>query len=41
MYEKVKERYGKGYGRIDQLKRYVLLGVITPEQYREICGKEY
>lgn len=40
MYEKIKRRYQKGYIRIDQLKRYVELGVITPEQYREICGKE-
>ena len=41
MYEKIKERYDKGYIRIDQLKRYVELGVITPEQYKEICGKDY
>ena len=41
MYEKIKERYDKGYIRIDQLRRYVELGVITPEQYKEICGKDY
>lgn len=40
MYEKIKRRYDKGYIRLDQLARYAELGVITREQYREICGKE-
>ena len=39
MFEKIKSRYDKGYIRLDQLKRYVELGVITTEQYKEICGK--
>ena len=39
MYKKIKSRYDKGYIRIDQLKRYVELGVITPKQYETICGK--
>lgn len=41
MYSKIKLRYDKGYIRIDQLKRYAELGVITPEEFKEICGKEY
>ena len=41
MYKKIKSRYNKGYIRIDQLKRYVELGVITPKQYETICGEEY
>ena len=41
MYKKIKSRYDKGYIRIDQLKRYVELGIITQEQYETICGKEY
>lgn len=41
MYEIIKARYNKGYIRIDQLKRYCQLGVITPEQYKDICGKDY
>ena len=36
MYERIKERYGKGYVRSDQLARYVALGVITQEQADEI-----
>lgn len=40
MFERIKERYQKGYVRKDQLKRYVELGVITPMQYKEICGDE-
>ena len=41
MYKKIKSRYDKGYIRIDQLKRYVELEIITQEQYETICGKEY
>lgn len=41
MYAKIRERFEKGYIRNDQLKRYVSLGVITPEQYAEICKKPY
>lgn len=38
---KIKARYNKGYSRIDQLKRYVELEVITPEQYADVCGQSY
>lgn len=38
MYKKIKSRYDKGYIRIDQLKRYVELGVITQEQFESITG---
>ena len=41
MYKKIKSRYDKGYIRIGQLKRYVELGVVTPAQFKDICGKEY
>lgn len=41
MFEKIRERYNKRYIRIDQLKRYVALSVITPEQYEEIAGESY
>lgn len=40
MYERLKERYAMGYVRPDQLRRYVELEVITPEEYLEICGEE-
>lgn len=40
MYEKIKARYLKGYVRRDQLKRYASLGIITAEQYEEICGEK-
>ena len=36
MFERIKERYLKGYVRDDQLLRYVELGVITQEQAEEI-----
>lgn len=41
MYKSIKVRYNKGYIRLDQLKRYCELEVITPEQFKEICGKDY
>lgn len=41
MYKNVKARYNKGYIRIDQLKRYVELGVITEDEYKLICGKDF
>lgn len=37
----IKERFDKGWIRVDQLKRYVQLGIITPEKYTEICGEDY
>lgn len=39
--ERIKERYAKKWVTPAQLHRYVELGVITPEQYTEICGEEY
>ena len=41
MYKTIKARYNKGYIRLDQLKRYCDLRVITPEQFKDICGKDY
>lgn len=41
MFDKLKERYEKHYIRIDQLKKYVTLGVITVAQYEEISGEIY
>ena len=41
MYEIIKARYNKGYIRTDQLKRYCNLSVITPAEYKDICGKDY
>lgn len=41
MFDKLKERYDKGYIRNDQLKRYVDLGVITADEYKEITGEDY
>lgn len=40
-YEKIKRRYDKGYVTIDQLRRYVELGAITPEEFEEISGQPY
>lgn len=41
MFKTIKARYNKGYIRLDQLKRYCDLEVITPEQFKDICGKDY
>lgn len=40
-YEKLKERYEKGYCTKTQLRRYVELGAITEEEYEEITGESY
>lgn len=40
-FEQIKQRYDKGYVRLDQLHRYVELEAITPEEYEEICGQHY
>lgn len=40
-FEKLKERYEKGYCTKEQLKRYVQLGALTPEEYEEITGEVY
>ena len=41
MFEKNKERYLRGWIRIDQLRKYVELNVITLEEFTLICGEEY
>ena len=41
MFENIKNRYDKGWVRIDQLRRYVELGVITVEEFKQICGEDY
>ena len=40
-YEQIKSRYERDYVSDEQLRRYVVLGAITPEEYKEICGKDY
>jgi uncharacterized XkdX family phage protein len=40
-YERIKENYDKGWVTLAQLKKYVQLGVITEEEYTEICGGSY
>lgn len=41
MFEIIKIRFEKGFVRIDQLRRYVELGVINEIQFEEICGEKY
>jgi hypothetical protein len=41
MYDKIKTRYDRGWVTLQQLHRYVELGVLTPAEYQEICGQEY
>jgi len=41
MYDKIKERYDRGWITITQLRQYVVLGAITAEQFEEICGLPY
>ncbi|MEK5175077.1 XkdX family protein [Heyndrickxia sp. FSL W8-0496] len=41
LFDSLKERYAKNWCRKDQLQRYVQLGAITPEQYKEITGEDY
>ena len=38
MYEIIKLKYDKGYIRLDQLRKYVELGVITEDEYESICN---
>jgi uncharacterized XkdX family phage protein len=40
-YEKIRERYLKGYIRDDQLDRFVTLGVITQEQADALKLEKY
>ena len=41
MYKTIKARYNKGYIRLDQLKRYCALGVISEDEFMDICGKNF
>lgn len=41
MFDNIKARFEKHYIRIDQLRRYVELGVITHEEFEQICGEPY
>ncbi len=41
MFEDLKYRYRKNWCRKDQLRQYVELGAITPEEYEEITGEKY
>jgi len=40
-YEQIKKRYNKGYITDEQLRRYVELEAITPEEFEEISGQPY
>ena len=40
-YERIASRFGKGYITVEQLKRYVKLGVVTAEQFKELSGEDY
>lgn len=41
MYKTIKARFNKGYIRLDQLKRYCALGVITQAEFKDICGQDF
>ncbi|MFF2174978.1 XkdX family protein [Lysinibacillus sp. NPDC058147] len=41
IFESLKERYEKNWCRKDQLRRYVQLSAISPEQYKELTNEEY
>lgn len=40
MYEKIKNRYEKGYVTKEQLNRYISLGVLTEQQAEKIKALE-
>ncbi len=40
MFENLKLRYEKNFVRKDQLQRYVSLGKITAEEYKQITGED-
>ena len=40
-FEILKERYGRGGCTKSQLKRFVQLGALTEEEYKEITGEVY
>ena len=41
MYEKIKEYYERGLWSEERVRQAVARGVITPEQFKEITGKEF
>jgi uncharacterized XkdX family phage protein len=41
MYRIVKRYYDKGYYTKEDVKKFVVSGDITAEQYKEITGEEY
>lgn len=41
MFAIVKRYYDKGIYSNEDVKKFVLAGKITPEQYKEITGEEY
>ncbi|GIN87855.1 hypothetical protein J6TS2_42410 [Heyndrickxia sporothermodurans] len=41
MFESLKERYEKNWCMKDQLQRFVQLGAISENQYKEITGEEF
>lgn len=41
MYEKIKEYYERGLWNEERVRQAVAKGVITPEQFKEITGKEF
>lgn len=41
MFGIVKRYYDKGIYSNEDVKKFVLAGKITPEQYKEITGEEY
>lgn len=40
-YERLSQRFARGYITLEQLARYVKLGVVTPKQYEELCGQAW
>lgn len=40
-YEKVKDYYDRGLWDIRRVRNAVVMGVITPEQFKEITGQDY
>ncbi len=41
MFEKLKDRFEKGWVRIDQLRKYVELGAIAEQEFTTICSEPY
>lgn len=41
MFKRIKKFFDLGLYTVDQVKVFVLKGVITEKQYKEITGEEY